>query len=284
MISFLRSKSFALAIILPIALAACNNTSTLNNPSASTSPTSNAPATSHNGNGQAEHNASSNATSEDVDYMTKLGLMKGHMLVAKELLDLKNLDQAEPHIGHPVEEIYADVENQLKQRNVPEFKTTLNTLHDLVKAKSQDTKKIEAAFQDSMQAVDKAIETIPKEKRQSTEFVLPVINGLLDTANAEYKAAIANGKIAEAIEYQDSRGFVLYADSLYKGIADKMAKEHPEVDKAIASNMTQLKTAWPNVLPPAKPVLTPEQVSKSIQTIEQNNQKVVNTADKKPSA
>ena len=28
---------------------------------------------------------------KDVDYMTKLGLMKGHLLVAKELLDLKLL-------------------------------------------------------------------------------------------------------------------------------------------------------------------------------------------------
>ena len=284
MFYFLRSKSFALAIILPIALAACNNTSTPDNPSASTAPTNNAPATSQNSNKHSEKKPVSNAVSEDVDYMTKLGLMKGHMLVAKELLDLQKLDQAEPHIGHPVEEIYADVENQLKQRNVPEFKNTLNTLHDLVKAKSQDTKKIEAAFQASMQAVDKAIEAVPQEKRESTGFVLPVINGLLDTANSEYKAAIANDKIAEAIEYQDSRGFVLYADTLYKGIADKMAKEHPEADKAIASNMTQLKTAWPNVVPPAKPVLTPEQVSQSIQAIEQNNQKVVNATPKKPSA
>ena len=53
---------------------------------------------------------------KDVDYMVKLGLMKGHMYVAKELLDLNKPDQAEPHIGHPVEEIYADVEEQLKER------------------------------------------------------------------------------------------------------------------------------------------------------------------------
>ena len=40
---------------------------------------------------------------KDVDYMAKLGLMKGHLIVAKELLDQQQPKQAEPHIGHPVE-------------------------------------------------------------------------------------------------------------------------------------------------------------------------------------
>ena len=65
---------------------------------------------------------------KDVDYMTKLGLMKGHLLVAQELLDLNQPKQAEPHIGHPVEEIYVDVEEQLNERKVKEFKTTLVSL------------------------------------------------------------------------------------------------------------------------------------------------------------
>jgi len=38
---------------------------------------------------------------------------------------------------------------------------------------------------------------------------------MLKTAE-EYKAAIANNKFVELIEYQDSRGFVLYAEDLYK--------------------------------------------------------------------
>ena len=57
--------------------------------------------------------------------MSKLGLMKGHLLVAQELLNQNQPKQAEPHIGHPVEEIYVDVEDQLNERKVKEFKTTL---------------------------------------------------------------------------------------------------------------------------------------------------------------
>lgn len=211
---------------------------------------------------------------KDVDYMTKLGLMKGHLVVAKELLDQQKPEQAEPHIGHPVEEIYVDVEDQLQERNVKEFKTTLIGLQDLVKSKPKDAQ-VKNNFEASMQAVDGAIQGLPEQQRQSPEFVLQVVNGLLDAANSEYGAAIANGKVSAAIEYQDSRGFVNYADQLLNNVSDQMAKENPEAQKAIASSMTELKTAWPSAVPPAAPVKTPEQVSQLVKTIEQNAQKVI---------
>ena len=211
---------------------------------------------------------------KDVDYMSKLGLMKGHLLVAKELLEQGKPDQAEPHIGHPVEEIYVDVEDQLQERQVPEFKNTLISLQDLVKSNPKDTK-VSTNFDQSMQAVDRAIQVLPESQRQSPQFVFPVINELLDAANSEYGAAIANDKIAAVIEYQDSRGFVTYVDTLLKNISDQVTKENPEAQKAIADSMTQLKTAWPSAQAPAKPALPPDQVSQLIKTIEQNAQKLL---------
>jgi DNA uptake protein ComE-like DNA-binding protein len=211
---------------------------------------------------------------KDVDYALKLGLMKGHLLVAKELLDLDLPKQAEPHIGHPVEEIYTDVEEQLKERKVPEFKKELIALQDLVKSKPKDAK-IKENFEKSMQAVDQAIQVLPESQRQSPKFVLQVINGLLDSANSEYGAAVANGKIAAAIEYQDSRGFVTYADTLKNNISEPLTKQNPEVQKAIADSMTQLKTAWPSAKAPAAPILATDKVSQLIKTIEENAQKAV---------
>ena len=215
---------------------------------------------------------------KDIDYMTKLGLMKGHMLVAKELLDLQKPKQAEPHIGHPVEEIYADVEDQLTERKVKEFKTTLINLQDLVKAGVRDTAKVTSEFKTAMQAIDGAIATLPAEQRQSPNFVLQVVNGLLDTANSEYSAAIANGKIAQAIEYQDSRGFVAYANELYSGIAAQVEKQTPETHQAIQQTMAELTKVWPAPLPPAAAVKTPTQVSQLIKTVERDTQKAVKTS------
>jgi hypothetical protein len=211
---------------------------------------------------------------KDVDYMTKLGLMKGHLLVAQELLDQNQPKQAEPHIGHPVEEIYVDVEDQLNERKVKEFKTTLVSLQDLVKSKPKDAK-VKTDFTTSVQSVDGAIASLPEAQRTKPAFVLQVINGLLDAANSEYGAAIADGKIAAAIEYQDSRGFVVYADELYKQISPQVAQANPEADKAIKNDIAELTKAWPAAIPPATPVKTPEEVTKLVKNIEANSQKVI---------
>ncbi|QLE55069.1 helix-hairpin-helix domain-containing protein [Nostoc sp. TCL26-01] len=211
---------------------------------------------------------------KDVDYMTKMGLMKGHMLVAKELLDQNQPKQAEPHIGHPVEEIYVDVEEQLNERKVKEFKTTLVSLQDLVKSQPKDAK-VKTNFTASVQAIDGAIAALPEAQRTKPGFILQVVNGLLDAANSEYGAAIANGKIAAAIEYQDSRGFVVYTNELYQGIAAQVAQANPEAHKAIETSLAELIKVWPAAIPPAKPVKTPDEVTKLVKTIELNSQKVI---------
>jgi Helix-hairpin-helix motif len=217
---------------------------------------------------------------KDADYMIKLGLMKGHLFVAKELLDLKKPKDAEPHIGHPVEEIYTDVADQLNERKVKEFKTTLIALEDLVKAGAKEMPKITTNLKESQQAIDLAITALPDAQRKDPKFVLQVINGLLDTANSEYGAAIADGKIKEAIEYQDSRGFIAYANMLYKGIAASMEKDQPAAHKIIVDNMKQLTTAWPTTMPPATPAKTVAEVGALVKTIELNTQKVIAVAAK----
>jgi hypothetical protein len=211
---------------------------------------------------------------QDVDYMTKLSLMKGHLLVAQELIEKNQLKQAEPHIGHPVEEIYVDVEDELNERKVKEFKTNLLSLQNLIKSNPKNGK-VNTDLAASIQAVDEAISALPTEQRSKPGFVLQVINELLDAANAEYTAAIANNKITEAIEYQDSRGFVVYANELYQEIATQVATENPEAHQAIAASLTQLQAAWPSVIPASQAVKTPEDVTKLVTTIEEHSQKII---------
>jgi hypothetical protein len=210
---------------------------------------------------------------KDIDYMTKLGLMKGHLLVAKELLEQNQPKQAQPHIGHPVEEIYIDVEEQLEERKVKEFKSNLVSLTDLVKSNPKDDK-IKTNFTTSVEAVDNAIAALPTQERSKPEFVLQVINGLLDAANSEYGAATANGKITAPIEYQDSRGFVVYSQELYQNISSQMTQEHPESHKAIDTAFMELVKVWPTAIPPTQAVNTPEDVTKLVKIIEENTQKV----------
>jgi hypothetical protein len=208
---------------------------------------------------------------KDLDYMVKLGLMQGHMYVAKELLDLGKPEQAEPHIGHPVEEIYADVEDQLKERGVADFKAQLISLQDLVKAGGKDTAKVDADFTASTTAITGAIAKLPESQRKSPKFAMQVISGLLETANDEYGAAIADDKIKEIIEYQDSRGFVRYANELYQAVSANVGADNAgKISKA----MGDLALVWPEVIPPAAPVKSPEQVASLVKEIEMIGQNI----------
>lgn len=270
MLSNFRFFSIATFALTLISLSGCGSGSSPTNTgdsatnSTPTTETGNAP--SHSGS----HNTQTNATEDkDVEYMTSLGLMRGHLIVAKELIDKGDLVQAEPHIGHPVEELYGEIEAELTARQVPEFKTTLNQLHDSVKAKAAAAK-IKPQYDAAINAIDAAGKGVPDSKRDTPQFVVSVIDGLLDTADGEYQAAIDNGKIVEAIEYQDSRGFILYAESLFQGVSPQLKQKNAEATSAIATNMTDLKKAWPSPLPPDTAVKSPEEVTKLVATIKEN--------------
>jgi hypothetical protein len=212
---------------------------------------------------------------KDIDYMTKLGLMKGHMMVAQELLELKQPAQAEPHLGHPVEEIYVDLEEQITERQVPAFKDTLTQVQDLVKSKPEDPQ-VMPKFEAGMAAIDRAIAALPDTQRTALGFSMQVINGLLETATAEYTAAITDGKIKEVIEYQDSRGFVEYAEgTLLQNIADQVQKADPKASATLKSTFADLKKAWPAAIPPATPVLTPDEVATKVKQIEQSGETIL---------
>ncbi len=112
------------------------------------------------------------------------------------------------------------------------------SLQDLVKSSPKDSK-VKTNFASSMQSVDGAIAALPETQRSKPGFALQVINELLDSANSEDHAAIADGKITAPIEYQDSRGFVFYANDLYKGISSQVAQADPEVHKVIDTSFTK---------------------------------------------
>ena len=267
----LKPVEMFLAIGLAVTLGACGNSSTdAGEGGEATENTTPAQETVNEGGEGGEGGATGNT---DVDYMSALGLMKGHLIVAKELMEQGKYDQAEPHIGHPVEELYGDIEGQLSQRKVDQFKPQLNELHDLVKS-TPEKPETKEAYTQALESIDEAIAALPETQRQSPEFVLEVIDGLLATAGEEYEAAIADGKIVEIVEYQDSRGFVIYAEDLYQGISEQVSQENAEVGKEIESSLTELKKAWPSVNPPDTPVMTPEEVTKLLETINENSQKV----------
>lgn len=203
----------------------------------------------------------------DVGYMTVLGLMKGHLNAARELIALKNYEQAEPHIGHPVEELYGEIETVLPQKGVKDFKPTLNQLHDLILS-APDSPEVQTLLDESIASIDGAIAAIPQEQINSPEFVLDVMSEMLKNAAAEYQAAIANNQFVEIVEYQDSKGFVDYAEQLYQTVAEQKSQADPEGHKTITDSLAELKTAWPSIEPPKAPIKQPGEIQGLVSQIE----------------
>ena len=195
--------------------------------------------------------------------------MKGHLIAAQELIEVQNYEQAEPHIGHPVEELYSDIETVLPEKGVEDFKPTLNQLHDLSKS-APDSPEMQTLFDQSVASIDEAIAAIPEEQRNSPEFILDVIVEMLKNAATEYEAAIANNQFVEVVEYQDSRGFVLYAEELYQTVAEQKSQEDPEGHQTITESFAELKTAWPSIEPPEAPLKEPSEIYGLVSQIEFN--------------
>ncbi len=91
---------------------------------------------------------------------------------------------------------------------------------------------------------------------------------MLKNAAAEYEAAIINNQFVEVVEYQDSRGFVLYADELYQTVAEEKSATDPQGHQTITDSLTELKTAWPSIETPDAPIKEPSEVYGLVSQIE----------------
>lgn len=270
-----KSVGLLMALGLLTTLGACSSDSTTGAGSAQPdpSPSVSSPVVEGGEGGEGGEEGAAQSTDADVNYMVTLGLMKGHLIVAKELLDQGKHQEAEPHIGHPVEELYGDIEAELPDRNVADFKGNLNQLHDLVKSKPTDPQ-VTKLYTEAIQKVDGAIAALPADKRTSPQFVVASINGILAVAGEEYVAAIADNKFVELVEYQDSRGFLLYATELYQTVSSQVAQTNSEVDQSLKDHLKELALAWPEVTPPAAPIMTPEKVLEQITQFKTTAQKL----------
>ena len=135
---------------------------------------------------------------------------------------------------------------------MPPFRGKLTVLQDLIRT-APTAPATAQAVEEARRSIDQALAVLPEWERRDPAFVATVIRELLNTAASEYEAAITDGRIAETVEYQDSRGFVLYAEQLFRGIAPQLAAGDPALERKLATTFAALKPAWPDPLPPKSP-------------------------------
>ena len=201
-----------------------------------------------------------------IRFYRDIELMRGHLLVGRQLIALDLWDEALPHFLHPTEELYGLMEKYIKLHNIPPFNRDLQALAQAVKAKRK------GAYVQAQKVVDRRLDAALAVARK---FMTPVRNftvrtaiEVLRVAQSEYEASMEDGRFVKPVEYQDSRGFVLQAERMFERSAAELAR----IDKAsldqIRAAFAKLKTAWPAPMPPDKPVHDAGEISALISDIE----------------
>lgn len=162
--------------------------------------------------------AAADKNPDDADFLFRLGMMEGHLIIGHELLVNNQTALALPHFGHPVRELYDDVGPYLGKHHFPGFDKQLITLEAAVTAapKAKDT---EDQYQAMIATLHKARDLAPAGIRASVPEMIQICSDTIDAASGEFGESLEQGQVSGLVEYHDSRGFLEYVAEEMKGLA-----------------------------------------------------------------
>jgi hypothetical protein len=186
--------------------------------------------------GEAGHAA---AVQSNREVLVVLAQMQGHLLVAEELLSQRQFLAAEPHVGHPVDELYGALGPALQRRGISPFLPTLEALRQQVRLNpnSPETALKLAKAQQGVAAVSRAVN---HEAPTPAVVVVAVVRQLGEITVSEYAAAVAGDQVVEVIEYQKASGVLLEAQRL---LAQANAA-HPSARADVTARQQALIQSW----------------------------------------
>src|SRR5215475_4350190 len=201
-----------------------------------------------------------------IRFYRDLALMRGHLLVGGQLIELGLWDEALAHFLHPTEELYPLIEKYIALHNMRPFRRELEALAQAVKARRQ------GAYEQALKVVDRrAMEALAVAQTFMNPlrgFTVRSAAEVLKTALSEYQSSIEHGRFVKPVEYEDSRGFVWEAERMIDAAAPELGRVDAGSLARIRSALAKLKAAWPTPMPPAVPVLEPGELSALISDIE----------------
>ena len=202
----------------------------------------------------AEHGAApaapASAAREDADFAMRLALIEGHLQVGRELIEAGQTQNALPHFGHPVRELYSDMIPVIVHRGGQQFDRDLIALEGLA-ASEGNSQVFRTAFDAALAKVRAARDLVPQEKWTSDAFTLGLVADTASVASQEYRNALVAGRIDSLIEYHDARGFIFYLSDMlaaYQGADPRLAQARTLV--------AELRTFVEPLTPPNPPRAT----------------------------
>jgi hypothetical protein len=190
---------------------------------------------------------------DHAEFLFKLGLLEGHLVIGKALLDIDQPRAALPHFGHPVRELYDDIHEALPARGLKDFDTDLIALEAMVAGKPNDAATA-AKFDDVMRIVAMARATVPDTLRNAEPFMLGVLAEIMETASEDYNESIERGRIGKPVEYHDSRGYLLYGATEIARLEAVPAIKNDAKMNAFHAEFDKARAIVAPLLPPERPL------------------------------
>ena len=199
-------------------------------------------ATSPNGtSGLANETATtSTAIAPDVtfiEFVSSIEQIRGHLDQALGNKESGNDTLAQTHSLHPIEEVYASIEELLASQNGTLNQSLSVALQDLSSSVPNATpEELRGQIDSINMLLDNSVQTlVPSSELTNPVFNASVVARLLHIAGHEYEEAVANGTIREIAEYQDGQAFIHRAESIFNSSASNinqsMAHEVEEVNE-----------------------------------------------------
>ena len=169
-----------------------------------------------------------------VTFASNIEKIKGHIEQAILNKKIGNDSLAEAHTLHPIAEIFSDITIQLADTNSDLNQTLSSSLNKLFRTVRNSTaEQFATEANHTNKVLDRTInEVVPSSNRNNSTFNLSVVADLLNTAKGEYGEAIQNGKLSLIVEYQDAKGFISRAESVFNQTSSRIETQMvPKVQK-----------------------------------------------------
>ncbi|MDD9964150.1 MAG: hypothetical protein F4048_03075 [Gammaproteobacteria bacterium] len=195
--------------------------------------------------GKGAATAGADLTTDDVGYLTQLGLIRGHLWVGYALYQRELPLLSETHMKHPQEEIYASMVPEFNARGCDGFANDLESLTAAVAAR---------AAQEEVAAIYEGLTASIARCEQSASTNDPavlakVIENLLRTAGVEYQIGVIDGVIDNLHEYQDAWGFTQVAHAWARSAAFADSASAAAVAAQLQDIIAGLEGLWPSLNP-----------------------------------
>ena len=192
------------------------------------------------------------SNTDHAELMVKLGLLQGHLMIGRALIEAGQPGLALPHFGHPVRELYDDLKPAIARRGVSPFDGELVSLEAMA-AGSPQSPALATQYAQILRILDALRATVPSALRADERFVLGVLGEIAGQGGEDYAESIEGGEVTKPVEYHDTRGYLMYADTVLADMRDT-----GKVGQARAK-IREMQAIVSPIVPPKKPIGSPEE-------------------------